>query len=971
MTPYRMLFTLVATSVCVAPLILADVRQGLVSYWPLDSISADWGSTPDVVSGNDFVLIGIDPTALVDGKRGKAIQFDGASKYAFYTATPGVDTGLPISRSAVYTVVCWVKGPPNQSDRRVFSESNSLDYNNNPLVNIGTHNTGADGTVDLYFRNSTGGVQVNHAHSPGTAFDNTWHHIALVDEYGKLTLYLDGQVNMTVTYTRAAPAQDTTSIGAIVRGGGASISAYFNGAIDEVAVWDRALTIDEIQDVMNNGIPTPVPAFAPFMTWQPQGADNLYPGDSITLVGGAGGTHPLSYQWLKNDTPIPDATSPMLTLMNLTSADSGQYVLRVSNASGTVASAPATVTVSDWPPPNLTNRVVAYWPLDEIQGRKTPDIVSGYDMDLVNLTEADLVPGKWGKCFSFDISRQTMLTRVHSPGEALPIYQHPNFSVSLWVKGDIQTDKRVFAEGSTKSTQPLFCIGTHNSGSDGTVDSYIRTDSGATQGDHRHSTGVAFDGTWHHILYTQREAGGAMVARLYIDGVEDDVVLGPVRPLTMNTTAIGGILRATPSAWFTGLIDDVIVWDRALSPAEAQLLATSAMPTPPPNLQPLKINSFKSDLPQVVQGDSVTLRWDVSKTAAEIVIDNGVGDVTSRTVAGVGSIDVTPTATTTYTLTIKRGTDQLSAKVTVYVLTGVAQNWSVLDTFDEYPVGFLADTGWWSDLRGQFAQIEDFNGNRMLSMKSTDSAAVLSIAPLKITEGQERTLFFRLVARGEPTAAVQQVVGLTDKNIRWHGDTTANIGPVLNISYDPANPGWFPGVINGVGGILENAPSPLEPGAVYSVWINIKNAPMNDPTWPYDVFSVYIQKQGDPQRKELFIDYSSDRDPYNPDPVLGMMMPDLDKLFISGNSTTDSALFDDFFISKSGFNATEPIPFNQGAPPVLSISLVGGQVEVSWSSGSLESAPSVSGPWSKVAEATGSPYRVTPSATQMYFRATR
>ncbi|MCX8107413.1 MAG: hypothetical protein N3G20_01265, partial [Verrucomicrobiae bacterium] len=323
---------------------------------------------------------------------------------------------MPISRSAVFTVVCWVKGPARQSDRRVFSESNCLDYNNNPLVNIGTHNMGADGTVDLYFRNSTGGVQVNHAHSLGTAFDNTWHHIALVDEYGKVTLYLDGQVNMTVTYTRADPAQDTTSIGAIVRQGGSAVAAYFNGAIDEVAVWDRALSADEIRDVMNNGIPTPVLPFAPFITINPTGADNLYPGDSITLLAGAGGTHPLSYQWLKNNVPIPNANLPRLTLASVTPADSGQYALLVSNATGTTTSAAAVVRVSDWPAPNLTNRVVAYWPLDEIQGTKTPDIVSGYDMELVNLTSSDLVAGKWGKSFLFDISRQTMLTRVHSPG---------------------------------------------------------------------------------------------------------------------------------------------------------------------------------------------------------------------------------------------------------------------------------------------------------------------------------------------------------------------------------------------------------------------------------------------------------------------------------------------------------------------------------------------------------------------------
>ena len=65
----------------------------------------------------------------------------------------------------------------------------------------------------------------------------------------------------------------------------------------------------------------------------------------------------------------------------------------------------------------LKDGLVAYWPLDEVAGTKTPDRVSGYDMELANPTAADLVAGKVGKAFQFDNARQTMLKRVNSPGE--------------------------------------------------------------------------------------------------------------------------------------------------------------------------------------------------------------------------------------------------------------------------------------------------------------------------------------------------------------------------------------------------------------------------------------------------------------------------------------------------------------------------------------------------------------------------
>ncbi|HNQ87644.1 MAG TPA: LamG domain-containing protein [Verrucomicrobiota bacterium] len=959
-----------------ATVLAADVRLGLVSYWPLDEITADWFNTVDVVSNYDLVLVGIDPSMVVAGKRGNAIQFDGTTTVAYRTSYDP-DERLPVSKSRYYTVMFWVKGAAGQSDRRVFSESNCELGDNDPLVNIGTHNTGADGTVDLFFRNSTAGVQLNHIHSPGTAYDGTWHHVALVEANGALTLYIDGVVDLTRTYAREAnPIQDTTSIGGIVRGaGGSNIGARFAGTIDEVAIWERALTQAEVQDVMNNGIATPVPALGPFVNVAPVGADNLRVGDRYTLTAAVGGVRPLTYQWLKGGEAIADATATTLTLTGLQTTDSGEYLLRAENTEGAVE-ASAALVVSEQAS-SLTNQVVALWRLDEVQGTKTPDLVNSYDMTLVNLSASDLVAGKWGNCMHFDAARQTMLSRIDNEGELLPINQFNEFSVSLWVKGVVraddgtilQTDRRVFSEGWTTNTTPLFNIGTHNSSTapDGTVDTYIRSDGNVTS-DHQHTVGVAFDGVWHHILYTQQELGGSLVGNVFIDGVLDANPARPVRPLTLNTTTIGGILRNTASAWYTGEIDDVVVWQRALTAGEAMLLATEAMPTPPANLPPLAVASFSSSMPSVVQGDSVVLAWDVSKSATQIVIDNGVGDVTASTTAGAGTATVTPAATTTYKLTVKRGTEEVTANVTITVLTGVAANWTALDTFDEYAVGPLAGTGWWSDTGGSIARIEDLNGNRL--MRTASTGTLLPMGSLEVTEGQERTLFFRMLVRENPTSAFRQVVGLTDKNIRNHGDADDNIGPAVHPNFDTAAPPWFLGVIPGVGGTIEYAADPLETGALYAIWIDIKNTPLLDPL-VNDVFSVYIKKDGDAERTLLFQDYMSDRDPVTPDPVLGPMMPNLNKLIVTGNNAASSIWFDDFFISKSGYNATEPAPFNTGGPPTVAIAKVGGEVEVTWSGGALEAAGSIMGPWDRLDSGITSPYRPTLDAGATFYRVVR
>lgn len=963
--------TLLATPLLAgAVLQAAEIHRGLVSYYPLDALTPDGTAVPDVVSGNNMVLNNMTAGNLVSGKFGSALTFDAASQtHAVYTRT--TENGLPISRSAAYTVSFWVKGNgTGQNDLRAFAEGSTT--SNNPLLAIGTGNTttAADQPKSRVFLRDLGATTRIDFRSTNNVFNGEWRHVAIVDNNGAFALYIDGQLDSTRTYLKSTAPDETVSIGGIQR---AAASHWFTGNVDELALWNRALTPAEIASLVTAPIPQPVPKSAPFFTVQPRVPAGILVDDTVTMSAGVGGSPGITLQWRKNDEPIPDATNPTLTLAKVSAADNGTYTVVATSAHGSATSNPVVLSVGSYPAPNLTNGMVAYWPLDEIQGVKTPDLASGYDMDLVNLTAADVVPGKWGNAFRFDAARQTLLRRIHTAGDLLPIYQHPSFSVALWVRGMPQTDRRVFSEGSTANTQPLFNIGTHSAGANGSVDSYIRTDTGAN-GNHRYSVNPAFDDVWHHVVYTQREVGGSMIATLYVDGVRDDVVLDPRRPLTVNNTSIGGVQRATASAWFTGEIDDVAVWNRALSPAEAQMLSAARTPIPPSRLQPLAITRFGTDLPSVAKGGSVTLRWDLSRDATQISIDNGVGDVTTQSIAGVGSKSVSPTVTTTYTITIKRGLDILTAQATVPVVDGVAQGWTLLDNFDRYAPGFLAGTGWWLDLRGRFARVEESGGNRLLSIASTESAAVLDLRSLRVAEGQERTLFFRVMTRGTPTAALQHVVGLTDKNVRWYADIAANIGPAARVGFEGEQ--WQLAAVNGVGNVAEYAPEPFVNGRVYNVWIDIRNTPANDPGGPQDIYSVHVQEDGTGARSTPFNAFASDRDPDSADPIIGGVAPNLDKLYIAGNNAADSALFDDFYLSQNGYLATVPRAYGfttpvSAEPPTVAVRTVNGELEVTWGGGTLEASSSLTGGWNPVQGATTSPYRAATTDTQRFFRARR
>jgi hypothetical protein len=76
----------------------------------------------------------------------------------------------------------------------------------------------------------------------------------------------------------------------------------------------------------------------------------VYVGGSVTFSVQAVGSPPLSYQWLRNEVEIPNATNAVLGLGNVQLSQSGAYRVRVSNSVGTSISDTATLVVIEPPP---------------------------------------------------------------------------------------------------------------------------------------------------------------------------------------------------------------------------------------------------------------------------------------------------------------------------------------------------------------------------------------------------------------------------------------------------------------------------------------------------------------------------------------------------------------------------------------------------------------------------------------------
>ncbi|GCE12261.1 sugar-binding protein [Tengunoibacter tsumagoiensis] len=83
---------------------------------------------------------------------------------------------------------------------------------------------------------------------------------------------------------------------------------------------------------------------APTVLTQPQ-STNVVEGNSTSLSVAATGTPPLSYQWLRNGSPISGATGSIYTFSAAGSDNGAQYSVQISNGQGSTTSTSATLSV--------------------------------------------------------------------------------------------------------------------------------------------------------------------------------------------------------------------------------------------------------------------------------------------------------------------------------------------------------------------------------------------------------------------------------------------------------------------------------------------------------------------------------------------------------------------------------------------------------------------------------------------------
>ena len=193
--------------------------SGLVDWWPADGAAADLLTT---YSGSP-----VGGVTYVAGKRGSAFHFDGATSYLV--------TGAP-SLSVPWTACMWVKREQTSSTASAMMGDGLRELKLEQYSN--TFNVGFTifGVADYKWSY--------------TAPAGTWTHLAYVASGTQMQLYANGSLIGTITTNCPCPRG---WIGASYVTSSARIVDYMKGALDEVQIFNRALSSTEIGSIYSAG----------------------------------------------------------------------------------------------------------------------------------------------------------------------------------------------------------------------------------------------------------------------------------------------------------------------------------------------------------------------------------------------------------------------------------------------------------------------------------------------------------------------------------------------------------------------------------------------------------------------------------------------------------------------------------------------------------------------------------------------
>jgi hypothetical protein len=453
--------------------------------------------------------------------------------------------------------------------------------------------TAGDLAYALYASDGTRPVGIAYAatkaYSSGTAALplNTWTHLAATYDGATVRLFVNG----TLAASAAATGPISVSSAPLRIGGNSVWGEYFAGTIDEVRVYNRALSQTEIQADMNTPVTPPADTVPPSITSATPAASatGVALGTSITAtfsepmsaatIGSATFELRDASNALVARTVTYDSTRRVATLQpSVPLAPLVTYTAIVKSGAGGVKDVAANPLASNYSWTFTTGAatgLVASYSFEESAGTSVIDRSGNNNSGI--LTAASRTPGKFGSGLSLD-GMSARMTVADSSSLDL----RGGMTLEAWVLPTTLSAWRtvILKETTGELVYALYA-------SDGTHPATVAT---VATKSYSRGAGTLTANRWTHLAATY---DGATLS-LFVDGV-----LAATQAATGNIATSAAPLQVGGNAvwgeYFAGVIDEVRVYNRPLNPTEIQAdMNTPITRLPHPPTAPKNVHVVRS-----------------------------------------------------------------------------------------------------------------------------------------------------------------------------------------------------------------------------------------------------------------------------------------------------------------------------------------------------------------------------------------
>ena len=208
---------------------------GLVGAWGFEEGA---GTTTADASGKGNLGTVSGASWTTQGRYGNALSFDGSSSVVRVADSASLDLSTAMTLSA------WIRPAATQSGWRTIMQRETDAYFLNASNSVGPLRPSGGGTL---------GGNTQFLSGPTASPVSAWTHVAITYDGAALRLFINGTQVASQATTGAIQATDNP----LWIGGNSPYGEYFQGLIDEVRVYNRALTQADIQADMNGPVPGP------------------------------------------------------------------------------------------------------------------------------------------------------------------------------------------------------------------------------------------------------------------------------------------------------------------------------------------------------------------------------------------------------------------------------------------------------------------------------------------------------------------------------------------------------------------------------------------------------------------------------------------------------------------------------------------------------------------------------------------